>query len=324
MSLTDRDKKIAFFLVPVVVIAAYWFLLLGPKRHEATAAGDQATKQEQKRDRAKAQVQGLAASKTKFAADYSQMVRLGKAVPTSIDMPSLIVQLQSAAQGTGVSFTKIGTGDRLQAASTSSTSGSSSSASGGSRPVDAGGAKAQSGYGQATESANNAKQKTDQKSAASEQSGVSPSDAQTSTSSGSGLPVGGGAAAAGASQSGSSGVPGLDTVPLNLEFEGDFLKLADFFHRMKRFVRVVNQRVSVNGRLLTVEGLNFTTDSQIFPRIKADLTATIYLAPASEGATAGANPQGPSSPGSAGGTTPAGSPSPPSSSTPAATATPVH
>jgi type IV pilus assembly PilO-like protein len=327
VSLTARDKKLALILVPVVVLAAYWFLLLAPKRHDAAVAGRQAQKQEQKRDRAKSRLAELQASRSSFAADYAQMVRLGKAIPTSVDMPSLMVQLQAAANGTGISFTQIKAGDRQQAASASSSSGgsssgSSSSGSSGSRPVDAGGSKAQSGAGSAVESANNTKQAADQRSAAAEKSGASPADTQTSTSAKSGLPVGGGSAApSGGNQGSASSVPGLDTVPLDLEFEGNFLKLGDFFHRLKRFVRLVNQRVSVNGRLMTVEGLNFSTDSETFPRVKADLTATVYLSPVSEGQTAGATPQGPSGTTPASGTTTtAGSTT--SSPTPAATATP--
>ena len=37
MSLTDRDKKILMLLVPVAIIAAYWFLLFAPKREESAA-----------------------------------------------------------------------------------------------------------------------------------------------------------------------------------------------------------------------------------------------------------------------------------------------
>jgi Tfp pilus assembly protein PilO len=320
VTLTDRDRKIVFLLAPVVVLAAYWFLLLAPKRHEATVAGQHAQKQEQKRDRAKSRLAELEASKSSFSADYAQMVRLGKAIPTSVDMPSLMVQLESAAKGTGISFTKIQTGDREQAASSSSSSSNSSGGSSGSGPVNAGGSKAQSGPGSAVESANNTKQAADQRSAAAEKSGASPADAQTSTSAKSGLPVGGGAAApSGGGQGSASNVPGLDTVPVNLEFEGNFLKLADFFHRLKRFVRVVNQRVRVDGRLMTVEGLSFSTDAEAFPKVKAELTATVYLTPASEGQTAGATPSGPSGASPQGGTTPAGSTTP--SPTPAATAT---
>jgi Tfp pilus assembly protein PilO len=320
VSLTDRDRKIALVVVPVIVLVAYWFLLLAPKRHEATSASDQAAKQEQKRDRARAELNQVQASKASFATDYARMVTLGKAVPTSVDMPSLIVQLESAARGTGSSFTKIETGDRQQASSSSS---SSTSTSGGSKPVDAGGAKSQSGAGSAVESANNAKQNADQKSAAAEKSGANPADTQTSTSSRSGgLPVGGGATAASTGGGSASSVPGLDTVPLNLEFQGSYLKLADFFHRLKRFVRVARNRLNVHGRLMTVEGLSFSTDADLFPKVKAELTATVYLAPESEGKTAGATPMGPSGSSPGGGTTPAGSTA--SSTAPAATATPAR
>ena len=49
----------------------------------------------------------------------------------------------------------------------------------------------------------------------------------------------------------------------------------------------------VNGRLITVEGLRYTSDPQLFPRIKAELTATVYLSPLAQGVTAGRDPPGP-------------------------------
>ena len=108
----------------------------------------------------------------------------------------------------------------------------------------AGGATAQSAPGGAAEAANNAQQTSNQSTAAAENSGVSPSDTQTSTSSGSGLPVGGGTTPA-TNADGTAAAPvGLETVPLNLEFEGDFFNLADFFHRVKRFVSLTKDNVS--------------------------------------------------------------------------------
>ena len=37
-NISDRDRKIMLALVPLVVILAYWFLLLSPKREEASTA----------------------------------------------------------------------------------------------------------------------------------------------------------------------------------------------------------------------------------------------------------------------------------------------
>jgi Tfp pilus assembly protein PilO len=318
VSLTDRDRKLLLAFVPIVVIAAYWFLLLAPKRDEAAKAGEELTKQEQRLDAARVAARSATTAKDNFSTAYAQVVRIGKAIPAELDMPGLIVQLDHAAAGTGISFTKIATGDRQTAASTPApapSTGSQSSSS--SPPVAAGGAQAQSAPGGAVESANNASQTSDKANAAAQQSGVSPSDTQTSTSSSSGLPVGGGAAAGSGASGGAAAAsqPNLETVPLELEFVGNFFNLADFFHRVKRFVRVANQDVVVvGGRLIAVQGVRWASDPEIFPRIRATLSATIYLSPKAEGATAGATPAGPA-------TTPAGTSTSGGGSTPAAAPT---
>jgi hypothetical protein len=100
-------------------------------------------------------------------------------------------------------------------------------------------------------------------------------------------------------------------VPLELEFTGDFFHLANFFHQVKRFVHVANNNVLVNGRLITIQSVNYTSSADLFPTIKAQMTATVYLSPKTEGVTAGATPQGPAAPS----TTPASAPAP--STTPA-------
>jgi len=61
----------------------------------------------------------------------------------------------------------------------------------------------------------------------------------------------------------------------------------------------------VSGRLITVEGVRWSSEESIFPKIKAEITATIYLSPKAQGATAGATPQGPATGTPADGTTPA-------------------
>ena len=110
-------------------------------------------------------------------------------------------------------------------------------------------------------------------------------------------------------------------MPLTLEFEGNFFNLADFFHSVKRFVRVANQDVLVSGRLLTVEGVSWASDAENFPRLTATVTATVYLSPQAQGVTAGATPQGPAPTTPAGTTTPAEVPSDPVVA-PTATASP--
>ena len=300
MTLTDRDRKIMIALVPVVVLVAYWFLLLAPKREQASTAKQELATQQQRLETARAAAQAAEGAKEDFDASYAQVVRLGKAIPSTVDMPSLLVQLDAAAAGTGIRFTKIATGDRVPGATatpaqttTPPAAGSESGTTG--TPAAAGGETAQSQPGAAAEAANNTQQTANQDTAAAEQSGVQPSDTQTSTTAGATTETGDAAATA---------PPGLETVPLELEFEGNFFNLADFFHDVKRFVSVANSNVLVSGRLLTVESVRWTSDETIFPHIRAEITATVYLSPKAQGVTAGASPQGPATGTPASGTTP--------------------
>jgi hypothetical protein len=322
VSLTDRDKKIVLFIVPLLLIAAYWFLLLAPKREEASTAADAVAEQEERLEAARTAANAADSAKDDFQASYATIVRLGKAIPSSVDMPSLLVQLEAAAAGTGIRFDTISAGERTALVPAApAEGGEAATADAGSTPAsDAGGAPAQTAPGAATESANNAAQTSDARNAAAEQSGV---DATTSTSAREGgLPVGGGTASGDAAP-GTSGAPaGLETVPLSLEFEGNFFKLADFFHDRKRFVRVSNKDVLVSGRLISVNSVRWASDPEIFPQIRAEVTATVYLSPLAQGVTAGATPEGPAPATPAGTTTTPAESAPAPAPAPTATATP--
>ena len=272
-SMSDRDRKILLAIVPLVVIVAYWFLLFSPKREEAASAKKEATEQQQRLKSARALAAQANGSKTNFAADYGEIVRLGKAIPARVDMPSLLVQLDRAAEGTGITFTKIAQGERtapVVAAPVASVTPPADQSGGTTpatpaapgtpaTPVAAGGAPAQSAPGAATEAANGAAATSDQANAAADAVRRDPADAQTSTSSRRWPPRGRRSRHGGhrrARDTVTSG--GLETVPLELEFVGNFFNLADFFHDVKRFVHVANNSVVVNGRLVTIEGINFS------------------------------------------------------------------
>lgn len=251
MNITDRDRKILTMLVPVLAVAAFWFLALAPKRQESAAVSEQLAQAEAARDTAKGQAAQVAGSKEAFSRDYATVIRLGKSVPAKVDMPSLLVQLDDAAKGTGIDFVSIQTGER-SAAPAAPASGTNA----------AGAPPAQSGAGKAAQAAGGA--------------------AAASAPAAAGTPGAAGTAAP----------EGLESVPLDFEFTGSFFDLAAFFHDMKRFVRVANDKVVVNGRLITIDSFSFDA-GQTFPDLKASVRATVYLAPKSEGATAGASPQGP-------------------------------
>jgi type IV pilus assembly PilO-like protein len=308
VSLTDRDRKIVIAIIPLLLIGVYWFLLLAPKRKEASKLETKVTAAQQAKDAALQQEATLNQAKARFATQYAEMVRLGKAIPTDVDMPSLLVQLESAAKGTGIEFGDIKVGQRVEATpvtsttttpssgtTTTTTPGTSTPSSGSTTTpnVAAGGTPAATSFGKATESANNAAATGNAQAA--QQSGLNAGDTATSTAAKpGGLPVGGGSASGATATGTSSPSPtGLDTVPLTFTFGGKFFNLADFFHRLKRFVHVANNKISVQGRLITIDSLKFTSSVQNFPSLEADVSATVYLSPKNGGTTAGATSSGP-------------------------------
>ena len=112
MTLTDRDRRILIILIPIVLIVGYWFLLLSPKRDDLKAAQENQEKQEQRLQAAQDRVAQLEAARQTFAADYAAVVRLGKAIPAAVDAPSLLLQLDEAAEGTRIDFNSVTFGQR--------------------------------------------------------------------------------------------------------------------------------------------------------------------------------------------------------------------
>jgi Tfp pilus assembly protein PilO len=273
MSLTDRDRKILIALIPLVAIIGYWFLVLAPKRQEASKVKEQLSQAEAVRDTAQQKASQLSGAKRSFAADYATVIRLGKSIPASVDMPSLLVQLDRAARGTGIKFTDVKAGER--SGPTTPAAGAATPPGGGTGPTAPGAAPAQSGPGKAAQSTSNA---------------VGSANGASAAAGGAAAPAG--ASGAAATDPAAAGAPGLETVPLDFEFRGSFFDLADFFHRMKRFVRVVNNHIVIRGRLMTINSFSFDTSAG-FPQLTAHVNATVYLAPKAEGIDAGASPQGP-------------------------------
>jgi len=267
---------------------------------------------QQARDSAVSTANSLEHAKASFDQQYQEMVKLGKAIPTEVDMPSLIVQLDSAAHGTGIQFGDIKVGARVAAAPATTSSTTSTPSTGSTPPpVAAGGTQASTTFGKATESANNAAAQGNAQ--AIQQSGLSADDANTSKAGKTGLPIGGGAAVSATPITPGQPVPGLDTVPLTFTFGGKFNNLAQFFHRLKRFVHIANNKIAVQGRLITIDSLKFTSSAANFPTLEADVTATVYLSPKDGGTTAGATAQGPAT------TTPSTTPSSSTSSSSSST-----
>ena len=88
------------------------------------------------------------------------------------------------------------------------------------------------------------------------------------------------------------GPAGLITLPLTLTFDGGYLAMQRFLKALDGLADTNKKRISVRGRLLTVDGFSLTASRLGFPKLKAEVGATAYIVPATDG---GATPQGPAS-----------------------------
>ena len=86
-------------------------------------------------------------------------------------------------------------------------------------------------------------------------------------------------------------VDGLDAVPVQLTFTGEFFGLADLFHRVQRFVTMANHDLQIRGRLIKID--NLTLASSAFPDITATIGATVFMAAGGDDPAAKATAVGP-------------------------------
>lgn len=90
------------------------------------------------------------------------------------------------------------------------------------------------------------------------------------------------------------GPAGLAVMPYTLTFSGDFFHVADFIKGIDSLVGTGRSDVSVDGRLITLDGFTLSGDAERgFPYLNATFSVTTYLTPPSQGLTAGASPAAP-------------------------------
>jgi hypothetical protein len=112
----------------------------------------------------------------------------------------------------------------------------------------------------------------------------------------------------------------VEKVPFTLTFEGDFFSLRKFIDHAHSFTRMRDGKyVSVRGRLLSIEGVGLVAAEDGFPRLKAQIAAVAYKAPAPKLPTAGGDTAADT--GAAGATTASAGATSASSATPASTTT---
>lgn len=87
------------------------------------------------------------------------------------------------------------------------------------------------------------------------------------------------------------GSAGLVTVPFTFTFDGGYMEMQRFLKAINGLANGKKERITVRGRLLTVDGFSLAAGRDGFPKVKALVSATAYLAPKSTGVSATATPQ---------------------------------
>ena len=70
---------------------------------------------------------------------------------------------------------------------------------------------------------------------------------------------------------------GYQVSGLDLEFQGNFYSLSDFLLRLRSLVAVRGGTLDAQGRLFSVEALQFDEGASLFPQIKATLNLNAYV-----------------------------------------------
>jgi Tfp pilus assembly protein PilO len=252
--MTSTNRVVIAALAVVVLAIAFWMVLLGPKRDEASELGAQVEETKTLLAQHRAEVAQALEARQEFATDYQHLVLLGTAVPGDDDTASLLVQLNAVAEKAGVGFRTL----TLEAAE------------GGAAPApEAPAPEAPSVEGSAPEA-----------SAGASATLTSPTEVAAST-----LPLGA-----------AIGPAGLGVMPYKLTFDGQFFQIADFIKGLDSLVKTQNAQVSVDGRLITINGFSLAAGSSGFPSLEATFSVTTYLTPPTQGVTAGATPVSPGAP----------------------------
>jgi hypothetical protein len=270
---TARDRLVGLIVGAVVLLAAFWFLLLSPKRNDAQSLGAKISQAQERLDKARQATAAASAARARYDADYATVAKLGKAVPADDDVASLVYQLDHASLGAHIDFRSIkletSGASAPPVATPAAQAAAVSQASGSSTPPAS---------GTSTTASGSTPPSTTSATTTTPATGVS-----ATQSAAAGLPPG--------SAVGSAGFP---TMPFSFVFDGSFFDMEHFFSGVQGFATIGDAgSLVVRGRLLTVDSFSLSASRFGFPKVKASINATAYLVPDSEGVTAGATPQGP-------------------------------
>jgi hypothetical protein len=108
--MTARDRLVLVAMSALAVLAVVWLTLVSPEHSKAGKLGGEVSAATAQLATAEAQASDARAAQLRYSTAYSAVVSLGKAVPASEEVPSLIYQLAQASSQKHVEFSSISTG----------------------------------------------------------------------------------------------------------------------------------------------------------------------------------------------------------------------
>ena len=105
--MTGRDRMVLIGIIVLAVVAGGWMLVVSPEREKAKTLAAEVSADQSALATAESQLSSARSAQSQYAKAYAAVVSLGKAVPASQEVPSLIFQLSQATNQRNVDFNSI-------------------------------------------------------------------------------------------------------------------------------------------------------------------------------------------------------------------------
>lgn len=102
--MTRRDRIMILTVLSVVLLGGFWMLILSPQRKAAAEAEGNLATAKQSLAAAEAKLTAGRAAQQAFRRDRTTIVKLGRVVPETDDVPTLLTQLEALARKENVTF----------------------------------------------------------------------------------------------------------------------------------------------------------------------------------------------------------------------------
>jgi Tfp pilus assembly protein PilO len=274
----SNERTIIVAVAVVALAAAFYLLVLGPKRDKASELTSQIDQLNGSISAAEQQASYGEQARQEFPKYYGRMVVLGKAVPGEADTASLLVQLNGIADRSKMELRAIALNQGGATAATTAPAPAPAAPSTGSAPTAA--ASTAASTASTANTAGSTTATTGTSPAPSPTAAPAPATEATAAS----LPVGS-----------VVGPAGLPTLPYTLTLRGTYFDVGNFIGGVDGLVEPVadGTQLSPDGRLLTVNGFSLQlSGTGSSPKLKASFVVTAYSS-GDLGLTAGASSSGP-------------------------------